>query len=586
MPRALPRLTADTKSVQELVGLMMRGQIRVPVYQRDLQWDTGDVLSLFDSIYRGFPIGALLLHQRPGPARTLHFGPLTIHAPEATLAYDVVDGQQRLVALTVCLARPDPLPTRATKADPYVVFFDPKEETFHGPHSDGDLPTTWVPLTALLDSTQLSEWVHHWPHSQDRDLRLKVFEAGARIREYKLPLYAVDLAETDADVLHEIFKRVNSSGKPLKWRVIHDALYRAHSEATAPSTIHELIAALADLGLGTMNEDVALRCLVAFEGRDVTRSYKELERDHPGFLAGTASRALPTLRRVLGFLRASAEVPHLRLLPSTAPLSVLTRFFRLHPEPSARSLGLLTWWLWRCLLAGDRVDDRTLQRRGVSQLDPDDEERSVQLLLDLVPQLDPDEFRLPERFDARAAATRLGLLGLASLQPRDLDSGRTIDLAALIESADLHAFRSIFNSGGELLQSPANRIFLPGPQPPRLALLAHVNSLLHSHVVLHSHAISPTARDALLAGRTNDFLSERALAIESATRALARRLTGANRRPHPGRPRAVGLSLHRRLPPLARPTDPRPKVRGQPARNTPPPCATTGPPLRCFRTAP
>jgi hypothetical protein len=512
---------------------MTSGRIRVPVYQRDLQWDAGDVVALFDSIYRGFPIGSLLLHQRASPARTLHFGPLTIHAPEASTAYDVVDGQQRLVALTVGLARPDPLPTRPSAADPYVIYFDPENETFRGPTTEGDLPDRWVPLTALLDGAQLSEWVHNWAHGNHRELRAKVFAAGTRIREYKIPLYSVDVAETDASVLREIFQRVNTSGRPLKWNVIHDALYGAHVEGPSPSTINELIVALQHLGVGAMDEDAALRSLIAFEGRDVTRSYKELERESPGFLAGTAARALPTLRRVLGFLRTHAEIVHLRLLPSTAPLSVLARFFRLHPEPSSRSFELLTWWLWRCLLASDRVDDRTLQRRGISQLVADDEEKSVQVLLGLVPRLDPGDFRAPERFDARAAASRLCLLGLTSLQPRDLDTGLPIDIAELVETADLEAFRPIFTTGGEGTRSPANRIFLSIRQAARQALVSRFGGLLRDEAILRSHAIPPEAFTELVDGRSDEFFVLRAHAIEAATQALARRLTGWGRSDRP-----------------------------------------------------
>ena len=71
MPKVLPKLTADTRSVSDLVGLVTSGRVRVPVYQRSLQWDASDVIALFDSIYRGFPVGSLLLHHRsaaPAPA--------------------------------------------------------------------------------------------------------------------------------------------------------------------------------------------------------------------------------------------------------------------------------------------------------------------------------------------------------------------------------------------------------------------------------------------------------------------------------------------------------------------------------------
>lgn len=531
MPKVLPKLTADTRSVSDLVGLVTSGRVRVPVYQRSLQWDASDVIALFDSIYRGFPVGSLLLHHRSAaPATTLEFGPLTIHAPEASSAYDVVDGQQRLISLAVSLARPEPIPTRPASDDPFVVYFDAQEETFQPPPKQGELPTHWVPLPALLDGAQLSEWVHGWAHNGNKALRSRVFAAGTRIREYKIPLYSVDVDDADSDVLREIFNRINASGKPLPWTVIHDALYGARSDKPTPSSLVELSDALAELGLGRMDRADILRCLIAFEGRDVTRSYKEHERDTPRFLDGATARALPTLRRVLDFLRAHAEIVHLRLLPWGTPLSVLTRFFRLHPEPRARSLELLTGWLWRGLLAIGHVDHRTLQRQGISQIVADDEERSVQALLALVPRTDPAEFHLPAGFDARAAASRLCLLGLASLHPRDLDSGRPIDVAKLVETSDLAAFRPILANQSS---SPANRIFLPGEGPARPFLVQHFLLRGDDNTILRSHAISATARSALCNDEFAVFLGEREQTLEAATRALARRLTGWDR---PDRP--------------------------------------------------
>lgn len=530
--KVLPKPTADTKSVSELVSLMMNGRIRVPVYQRALQWDRGDVLALFDSIHRGFPIGSLLLHHRPAPGRLLEFGPLKIHAPEAASAFDVVDGQQRLVALAASLARSEPIPTRPSADDPYVVYFDPRDEVFCGPPKDGEVPSVWVPLPAMLDGAQLGEWVHNWAHGQDKALRSKVFEAGTRIREYKVPLISVDVDEADADVLLEIFNRINTSGKPLPWPVIHDSLYGARREGPVPSTTGELSEALGELGLGRPDEDHLLRCLIAFEGHDVTRSYKELERDHPRFLEGTAARALPTMRRVLGFLRTHAEVVHLRLLPWSIPLTVLTRFFRRHPEPQARSLEQLTWWLWRGFLAMSRVDDRTLQRSGIRQIE-DDEESSVQALLGLVPRVDPLEFTIPERFDARAAASRICLLGLASLRPRELDSGQPIDVAALVEKADIAALRPILSGGGESM-SPANRIFLPGEGAAARSLVDHGEGFLRGDGgTLRSHAISPEAFDALRRGDSLAFIVERSRSVLDATHALALRLSGWDRTDRP-----------------------------------------------------
>lgn len=54
------RPEARTESVEDLVSRFARGLIRVPSFQRALKWESREVLDLFDSIYRGYPIGSLL----------------------------------------------------------------------------------------------------------------------------------------------------------------------------------------------------------------------------------------------------------------------------------------------------------------------------------------------------------------------------------------------------------------------------------------------------------------------------------------------------------------------------------------------
>jgi hypothetical protein len=522
MPRALPNPIAETKSVRSLVELVMRGRVRIPVYQRDLQWQADDVIALFDSIYRGYPIGSLLFHRRPAPAKLVELGPLKLHAGEHSDALEVVDGQQRLVALAASLNRPDPIPT--TPIDPYVVYFDPISEKFCSPPRSGEVPDTWVPLTQMFDASNLSEWVQNWKHQGDAGLRRVVFQAGSRLRDYTIPLYTVEVDGEDFELLREIFHRVNSSGKPLKWPVIHDALYGSRSGVSQPSTLAELADDLAKLGMGRFDEQDLLRCLIAFEGRDVTRSADEHHRADPKFLLGTAARALPTLRRVLDFMREHGKILHERLLPRTPPLVVLTRFFRLHPEPAARSLELLTRWLWRSLLSNSQFNERTLQRRGVAAID-EQEELSVQRLLEFLPRHNPYTFSYPDHFDARAADTRIALLGLVSLGPRDLDTSQPLDVAALLDVSDRDAFRRILSQNpSDLIASSANRILLPGTGVARTQLLAHIESDHRSDFVLDSHAITRSAADALRDGKPELFLIQRHDKLRDVTLGLCDRL--------------------------------------------------------------
>jgi len=430
---------------------------------------------------------------------------LVIAAREVADALWVVDGQQRLTALAGSMARPEPIPS--TPIDQFVVYFDPAERRFHAPPRNGIIPDRWVPVTLLLDATKLSEWVFKWPHAGDSELRSALFDAGKRIREYRVPMYVLDSDE--GDLLKEIFFRINKSGKPLQWSEVYDALY-GH-EGPVPSSIGDLAAELGSLGMGTLGADELTSCLLAIRGLDVTRTLAEHRRRDPSILKGAVADALPILRQVLSFLRTNAGVPHLRLLPRTFVVEVLGRFFVLHPEPSQRTLELLVRWAWRVFMSEGGYDERTLRRRSISELKDDDEEANVQTLLRFVPR-EPSMAQWPETYDARAARSRLVLLALASLGPRELSGGHPIDIAALIEAKGPEAFRIVFPVRARAtknFRSPANRMLHPGAGSARQHVALRVKEHGIEDAVLSSHGIPPEAAQALLADNIDIFIERR-----------------------------------------------------------------------------
>jgi hypothetical protein len=207
------RPEADTETVEDMVARARRGLVRIPAFQRGLRWGAVEVVQLFDSIYKGYPIGSFLLRKGKAEAARVEMGPLKIDAPETHEALWVIDGQQRLTALTAGLSRPTPVPN--TPEDAFIVYFDAVNETFHSPPKDGKISDSWVPVADLLDASGLSEWVFHWKHGRDPSLRTTVFEAGSRIRQYRIPLYVVDT--DDEYLLRDIFYRTNNYGKSLEW---------------------------------------------------------------------------------------------------------------------------------------------------------------------------------------------------------------------------------------------------------------------------------------------------------------------------------------------------------------------------------
>jgi hypothetical protein len=526
------RPEARTESVEDLIAAALRGEVRIPVFQRGLEWRTRHVLELFDSIYRGFPIGSLLLRREAATAGPLYIGPVAVFGTETKNALWVIDGQQRLTSLVAGLGRPQTLPT--TPDDPFVVYFDPVEQGFHAPPRSGDLPSKWVPVPQLLDGAKLTEWVFSWNHGREPELRRIVFEAGRRLREFRVPVYVIE--SDDEHAVRAIFHRVNAAGKPLSWTTVHDALY-GH-KIGPPSTLPALASQLEELGMGALDQETQLLpCLAAMRGLDVTRPLGEhLQRD-PDVLDGAAAEAVPVLRRVLGFLRVEAEIPHLRLLPSSAPLVVLARFFTLHPEPNERCTTLLVRWVWRWFLSRD-VDERTLKRRGIEGVD-DDLEATVQRLLALVQHdMASSNFVAPDTFDARAAQSRLALLAMASRKPRRLGVAATtdtseIDVAELIRQADLAAFRPLFPLSRDLTSGPENRLLLPGSGAAFKELRSFIRAHGVDHAILKSHLISPRVAQAILDDDMITALDERDSALDGEVDALGDRLAEWGRSDRP-----------------------------------------------------
>ena len=528
-PPRLPRKPeARTEKVEDLVERVRRGLVRVPRFQRGLKWESSDVVELFDSLYRGYPIGALLFYKRTAEVERLHLGPLVIEAPEGE-AWWVVDGQQRITALTACLTRPVPLPSRPDPKDPYVVYFDAATQTFKPPPATSRILSTWVPVPQLLDATQLTEWVYTWTHREDEALRRLVFDAGARIREYSIPYYLIETE--DAEVAQEIFYRTNQAGKSLAWTDVHKALFGG--ESSHPSTLSQLSEQLAEAGMGRLDEDRLLTCLFALRGLDPTRSLAEHRRRDQGVLSGAVQEALPVLRRALSFLRRDAGIPHLKLLPKSILLDVLTRFFLRFADPGPRTRTLLARWFWRTLLGAGSFDDRTLRRRGIAAVG-EDEEQSVQALLRLVHKDRPRPLELPETFDARADESRIALLALFHLGPRHLVSCEPIDVAGALQEQGIDVFLKILQkSAREQSRSAANRLIHPRVSAVHQLLRRRIADYGVDDPILRSHAIDARAAERLAAGDLEGFLGQRAITLTAEVRRFAEKMAAWDQNDRP-----------------------------------------------------
>ena len=83
--------------LEQLFSYIDMGDLGLPDIQRPFVWRDAKVRDLFDSLYRGFPIGSYLLWRNTADGRTHQIGKREHEHKEPNLL--IIDGQQRLTAL-------------------------------------------------------------------------------------------------------------------------------------------------------------------------------------------------------------------------------------------------------------------------------------------------------------------------------------------------------------------------------------------------------------------------------------------------------------------------------------------------------
>ncbi len=502
------RPEAQTFSVQDLLDVVERGRVRIPSFQRGLKWDRMNAKLLLESLYRGYPVGTLLLWETAAPAGEGRIGSLTLPAPQIENALWVVDGQQRIVSLARILLAADP------DEDAFALYFDLDAADFVIPPFTNKRradPARWLPMTVVLDSEKLMQWLFdHAADPSNRQRRDTAIQLGRRIREYEIPAYIV--RSNDQAILRDIFNRINSAGKSLDDADVFDALNGSRFQSR-PSTISEISSDLEKLEFGRIEKRILHRLLRVLLGLPVVES----ARSEPPRLADTAveeayQRTAATASQIILFLKNDAGIPHYDLLPYKQAFVTLGRFFQLYPHPSPRSRELLTRWIWRGALNGAHQGDTVSTRKVLARILPESEERSVDGMLEMVkerPSVIPD---VADRFNFRFAASKLLALALLSLEPRNLLTGEKLTAGQLMRRGlsvhDSSPLLQIFSvrPGEEYLQSAANRLFHPPHQGGIRRLLTGITD----SSLLLSHGISEAARQFLDNDDSAAFLKLRA----------------------------------------------------------------------------
>ena len=361
-------------TVEELVGMVERGELRLPEMQRQYVWRSPRVRDLMDSLYRGYPSGAILLWETDEAVPLQDMAVSQSASPYATTRL-LLDGQQRLTSLSAVI-RGEPVKVRG-RVRPIELLFnlehperqeivtevdedaeDDAPETDEADSTEDELQKRFERMTFVVSTNKLAalpQWVKVSEVFKSESDTAFLKRAGvsnfddpryekytqrlAQLRRIRKYVYRMDVLERSLtyEEVTEIFVRVNSLGAKLRSSDLALAQITArwrHSLEIFQEFQRECAKLGFDLDLG-----IHLKTLIAFatgQSRFLTAGRLSLDVLQTGWKEATEG-----MRFAINFLKSNVGIDSPALLSSPFLMIVVAYFghakgYALSPEESDR----------------------------------------------------------------------------------------------------------------------------------------------------------------------------------------------------------------------------------------------------------
>lgn len=208
-------------NLQTLIQQIEMGIIGLPDIQRPFVWKDTKVRELFDSMYKGYPVGYFLFWANAFQDGTKGIGTKEKQKASSLL---IVDGQQRLTSLFAVL-KGVPIIRENYSKEQIVISFKPLEEKFEIPDAASRRSPEYFQNISVLwqEDADLFELVEDFVNKLDKSRTLTPDEKKkirSNINKLKnLESYPFSVLELDASIDEEqvadVFVRINSQGKNL-----------------------------------------------------------------------------------------------------------------------------------------------------------------------------------------------------------------------------------------------------------------------------------------------------------------------------------------------------------------------------------
>ena len=204
----MAQFDVNSTSVENIISSIKGGEIAIPEIQRPFVWDASKVRDLMDSLYKGFPVGYIIVWKNPD----VRLKDGRISSGKKIL----IDGQQRITAIQAAVVGQEVMDSTYKKKR-ITIAFNPIDETFEVRNPAIEKDVRWIPDVAQVFDVSFDAWefVNHYCQINNLDgQQPKINKTLMKLMSIKgINLGVTELSQAlTIDEVTDIFIRINSQG--------------------------------------------------------------------------------------------------------------------------------------------------------------------------------------------------------------------------------------------------------------------------------------------------------------------------------------------------------------------------------------
>ena len=432
-------------SIRRIIDKITSGEIRIPSFQRGFVWEEDDVAFFMDSLFKGYPIGAVLLwrtKERLLNERNLgHFS-----LPEPTKDYPVdyvLDGQQRLTSIFSVFQTELTPKDDSNWKDIYYLIGNSKnsQELQFMPlvKEEVDLKKHF-PIKTLFDSVEYRRATEILGDEE----KAEIDKLQEIFKEITIPVQRMET--DDKSIVAIVFERINRAGVPLESFQLLTA-WSWSTDFDLQEKLDELSGELSGCGFDGLAEDqdLLMKCFTGYIlGNTSPSAMMELSGEE---IRDNFAKIKNGLKSAIDFLQKELHLYSLSYIPYPSMMVSLVKFFgtdkvggQLYSDKQRKQL---IKWFWKsCFSRRYSSGVNNAHQTDINAMKKLRENEDIDISTfkcDI-----SESFFTDNQFYINSVNTKTFIALLASRSPRSFISGAKVDLATTLKLSSSKEFHHIF----------------------------------------------------------------------------------------------------------------------------------------------